>query len=261
MSVMTSTPGRWEAEFNLPIGYTDDQGNTHRTVVLRKMTGKEEAILADKRNQRNGGKLVTELLHSCLVRLGDLNKNGPSVVEKMYSADRNFLLLKLRSITFGAELPARYTCPTCSEAVMVEENLDELPVHSLAEGDSLEDITVELEDGYVDKDGQVHKALRMRLPTGADEAAVAPQMRQNASLGKNALLSRCLKSLGDLPKHRLEAIGPKILSELSLTDRRMIDRALNEVAPGIEMVRHVECPGCGQTFKTTLDLTHFLALE
>lgn len=261
MSATTPTAGRRETEFQLPIGYTDEQGNTHRTVVLRKMTGKEEAILADRRNQRNGGKLVTELLSSCLVRLGDLPRNGTAVVEAMYSADRNFLLLKLRSITFGAELPARYTCPSCGEAVQVDENLDELPVHALADGESLEDITVELEDGYVDKDGQVHRALRMRLPTGADEAAVAPQMRQNPSLGKNALLSRCMKSLGDLPKHRLEAIGPKILSELTLADRRLIDRALNEVAPGIEMVRHVECPACGQVFKTTLDLTHFLALE
>ena len=32
------------------------------------MTGREEAILADRANQRNGGKLVTELLHSCIIR-------------------------------------------------------------------------------------------------------------------------------------------------------------------------------------------------
>src|SRR5262249_13224153 len=131
----------------------------------------------------------------------------------------------------------------------------------LGDGESPEDIVVALEDGYLDRDGQVHTALRLRLPTGADESAVAPQMRQNASLGKNALLSRCLKSLGDLPKHRLEAIGPKILADLTLTDRRLIDRALNEVAPGVEITRQVECPNCGQSFKASLDLTHFLALE
>jgi hypothetical protein len=252
---------RRESEFRLPIGYTDDEGKTHRAVVLRKMTGKEEAILADRRFQRNGGKLVTELLHSCLVQLGDLKKNGSDTIEDLYSADRNYLLLKLRSITFGSAMPARYTCPSCGEATQVDEDLEDLPVRALSEGESLEEITLELEDGYVDKDGQVHRSVRMRLPTGADEAAVAAQMRQNASLGKNALLSRCLISLGDLPRHRVEAIGPKILSELTLTDRRMIDRALNESAPGVEMVRHVDCPGCGQTFKTTLDLSHFLALE
>ena len=261
MNTNGPAPGRMETEFVLPVGYTDEEGKSHRTVVLRKMTGKEEAILADRRNQRNGGKLVTELLHSCLVRLGDLPKNGPGPIENMYSADRNFMLLKLRTITFGSELPARYTCPSCNESVQVTENLDELPVRSVGEDESPEDIVVALEDGYLDKDGQIHRALRMRLPTGADEAAVAPQIRQNVSLGKNALLARCLKSLGDIPRHRIEAIGSKIMAELTLTDRRMIDKALNQAAPGVDLVREVDCPHCGVMFKSNLDMTHFLSLE
>jgi hypothetical protein len=261
--MQTTAPGngKWEAAFKLPIGYTDDEGKLHRDVVLRKMTGKEEVILADKRNLRNGGRLVSELIHSCMVKLGDVPKNGASTVEQMYSADRNFLLLKLRCITFGAELPARYTCPTCGESHQVVEDLDDMPVRALADGELLEDVVVELQDGYVDKDGQLHKTLRLRLPTGADESAVAPQMRQNASLAKNSLLSRCLKSLGDLPKHRLEAIGPKILAELTLTDRRLIDRALNQSAPGIDLTREIVCPNCGGEFKSSLDMTHFLSVE
>jgi hypothetical protein len=196
-----------------------------------------------------------------MVRLGDLQKNGPSTVEEMYSADRNFLLLKLRTITFGSKLPARYTCPACSESMEVEEDLDEMPVRALADGESPEDIVVKLEDGYLDKDGEVHTALTLRLPTGSDESAVAPQMRQNPSLGKNALLARCLKSLGDIPKHRLEAIGPKILADLTLTDRRMIDRALNQAAPGVDLIREITCVNCGGNFKSSLDMTHFLSLE
>jgi hypothetical protein len=258
---LTTNFGRREAEFTLPIGYTDDEGNTHRRAVLRKMTGKEEAILADKRNQRNGGKLVTELLHSCLVKLGELPKNGANTVEALYSADRNYLLLKLRAITFGSELKTHYTCPSCGESLHLLEDIDELPVRMLGEDEALEDVVIELQDGYVDKDGTEHRALHLRLPTGADEAAVAPQMRQNASLGKNALLSRCMKSLGDLPKHRLEAIGPKILAELTLTDRRLIDRALNQAAPGVDLIREISCPHCGSDFKSSLDMTNFLSLE
>ncbi|MGO8833603.1 MAG: hypothetical protein ACLQE9_12435 [Roseiarcus sp.] len=250
-----------EIEVTLPIGFTDEADHQHRTVVLRKMTGKEEAILADRRSHRNGGKLVTDLLYSCIVRFGDAPKNGAAMVENLYSADRNFLLLKLRAFTFGPELEARYTCSSCDETINVTEDLDELPVRRLAEGGSPEDIVVELDDGYVDKDGELHKALTLRLPTGSDETAVAPQMRQNPSLGKNALLSRCMKSLGDLPKHRLEALGPKILSELTLTDRRKIDRALNQAAPGVDLIREMVCPNCGATFKSSLDMTHFLSVE
>lgn len=258
---MSGATGKREMELTLPIGYTDQEGRLHRSFVLRKMTGKEEAILADRRNQRNGGRLITELLHSCMVQMGDMPKNGTGPIAGLYSADRNYLLIKLRSITFGAELQAEYSCPACGEGMRVTEDLDELPVRELSDGDSAEEIKVELEDGYVDRDGSVHTALTLRLPTGADEEAVAPQMRQNASLGKNALLARCIKSLGDIPKHRLEALGPKILSDLTMTDRRLIDRALNQGAPGIDLVREYECPNCGHVFKSTLDLTHFLALE
>jgi hypothetical protein len=249
-----------EFEVTLPIGYTDRDGVTHRRVVLRKMTGREEAILADRKYARNGGKLVTELLHSCIVEIDGLEKNGREPVAGMYSADRNYLLLRLRSITFGSELEASYTCPGCGEGISALEDLDELPVRMLPEGEEQQDLTVELEDGYLDREGQVHTALTLRLPTGADEEAVAPQMRENASLGKNALLARCARSLGEVPTHRLEALGPRIMSELTMTDRRLIDRALNEAAPGVELVRELECPRCAKTFSASLDLSNFLAL-
>ncbi|HEY3140008.1 MAG TPA: hypothetical protein VGJ86_02710 [Acidimicrobiales bacterium] len=251
--------GRREFEVTLPIGYTDADGTTHRQVHLRKMTGKEEAILADRKFQRNGGKLVSELLHSCIVRLGDLEANGRGPVSHMYSADRNFLLLKLRSITFGPELEAAYTCPSCGETAQVVEDLDELPVRSVADGDGAAEVALELEDGYVDRDGNVHTAMTLRLPTGADEEAVASQMRDNPSLGKNALLSRCVRSLGDVPTPRREGRGPKIMSELTMSDRRRIDRALEEAAPGVDLVREHECPACGKTFSSSLDLSHFLS--
>ena len=252
-----------EYEVTLPVGLLDEQGQLQRQVVLRKMTGREEAILADKRNQRNGGKLVTELLASCILRIGSESMNGhtPKAVSSMYSVDRNFLLLKLRSITFGPELDAAYTCPHCSDVVRMTENIDSLPVKMAEETGGAEEIPLELEDGYLDRDGQVHTALKLRLPTGSDEEAVAPQMRQNAAEGKNCLLARCLKSLGDMPKSRLEAIGPKLVSELTLVDRRKIDRALNQAAPGVSLLRQVECNSCGQTFQTTLDLSRFLAVE
>jgi len=133
-------------------------------------------------------------------------------------------------------------------------------VTSLPEGDEPVEAVIELEDGYVDREGQVHTALRMRLPTGADEEAVAPQMRENASLGKNALLARCMKSLGEVPQYRLDGMGPKIMADLTMTDRKLIDRALNDTAPGVDLVRPIECVNCGNQFTASLDLSHFLAM-
>jgi hypothetical protein len=253
--------GRREIEVTLPIGSIDERGRMQRAVTLRKMTGREEALLADPGNQRNGGRLVTALLHSCITRIGDMDTVPRSMVEHMYSVDRNFLLLRLRGFTFGNELPASYTCPSCANRFEMTEDLNELPLRTLAAGEEPEDIVVELEDGYVDRDGNVHTSMTLRLARGDDESAVAPQMRKNPSLGKNALLARCMKSLGDLPAYRIEALGPRIMSDLTLADRRLIDRAFNEGAPGIDLIRELDCPSCGADFKATLDMTRFLASD
>lgn len=253
--------GAREIEVTLPVGFVDDEGRTHREVTLRKMTGRDEALLADPANQRNGGRLVTALLHSCIVRMGELDSVRRNDIESMYSVDRNFLLIRLRSFTFGAELPAAYTCSSCGDRFDQVEDLDTLPVRILADGEAAEDIAIELRDGYLDRDGSVHTALKMRLARGSDETAAAPQLRKNASLGKNALLARCLKSLGDLPAHRLDALGTKILADLTLTDRRLIDRTFNEAAPGIDLIRELDCPSCGHEMRASLDMTNFLAPE
>ncbi|MGY1694630.1 hypothetical protein ACI780_06905 [Geodermatophilus sp. SYSU D00814] len=258
---VTSRAGVREIEVTLPVGFVDGEGRVHRQVTLRKMTGRDEALLADPANQRNGGRLVTALLHSCITRLGDLPAPRRGDVELMYSVDRNYLLIRLRSFTFGAELPASYTCPACGDRFDTVEDLDALPVRMLLDGEPPEDVVVELDDGYVDRDGSVHTSMTLRLARGDDESAAAPQMRKNASLGKNALLARCLRTLGDLPQHRLEALGPKIFADLTMTDRRLIDRAFNAGAPGIDLIRELDCPACGHEVRASLDMTHFLAPE
>jgi hypothetical protein len=249
-----------EMEFTLPIGYANGDGALRRLGAVRKMTGREEAILADRANQNNGGKLVTELLHSCVTQFEGEQKLSKQDVANWYSADRNYVLIRLRSFTFGPELPATYTCAACGEKHDVIENLDELPVRSLTADESLEDVTVELEDGYWDKE-VCHTSITLTLPRGIDEAAVAPMLRKNASMGKNALLARCIKKVGDMPQHRVEALGPRLFSELTLTDRRLIDKALNRAAPGVDLMRDRECDACGAEIRANLDMTHFLALE
>ena len=116
---MSTTQHQRQCEFTMPIGTANGDGSYHREGTLRKMTGRDEAILADPKNQRNGGKLVTNLLQSCIVSLDGVEKISKELIGKMYSADRNYLLIQLRSFTFGNELEASYTCPSCSHNMRV----------------------------------------------------------------------------------------------------------------------------------------------
>jgi hypothetical protein len=246
-------------EFELPIGYADDDGRVHRTAVLRKMTGRDEAIMADRRNRNSAAKMITELLASCLVRVGVFERPTPQLAQALYSADRYYLLLKLREITFGPEMQATYSCPTCRESQTMIEDLAELPVNRLDSLGVPDEIVVELEDGFTDgASGETYYTAVFRNPTGVDEEKVTSITRENASLGKNALMARCLVAFGDIPRPRLEALGTGIFNELTLGDRARIDHALNDNAPGVEMRRGLSCAACGRHFEATLDLSNFL---
>src|SRR5262249_31257682 len=176
-------------------------------------------------------------------------------------ADRHFLLLKLREITFGAEMQGNYSCPTCHEALTLIEDLSELEVVRLENGDPPKDIIVYLEDGYVDRSGEVYDTMVFRYPNGSDEERTASIIRENASQGKNALMARCLQAVGDMPRNRVEALGTAIFNDLTLSDRALVDRALNNEGPGIKMRKDITCINCGRQFSASLDLSNFLVLS
>jgi hypothetical protein len=257
----TMRPGQREFEAILPIGYIDEGGRGHRRAVLRKMRGHEEALLYDP--TLSAGQLVTALIHSCLLRLGDLEAEAvdAELVSQLYTADRNYLLLELRRITLGDRLQASYLCPRCGSDVPVVEDLGQIPVRRLEEGSTLADIELELEDGYVDRDGAHHTDLVLTLPRGADEEHVSPLAARDPLKAQDALLLRCIKRFGTLPKAALEAYGVKILRDLTLGDRQRLQQALNGQMPGVDFRRSVHCGGCGTAFEGVLDVSGFFTLS
>src|SRR5712691_3549206 len=90
-----------EFEVELPVGHVDEDGRLHKTATLRKMTGHEEALLGDRKLRQNAGRLVTELLASCVKQIGEIRPVSSQLVGSLTSSDRNFLLMELRKITFG----------------------------------------------------------------------------------------------------------------------------------------------------------------
>ena len=252
-----------EVEVELPVGLLDDDGRLHRTATLRKMTGHEEALLADRKLRANGGRLVSELLASCVRRLGDLSPVTRQQVSALPSPDRNFLLLELRKATFGCELEASYTCPVCRTTTTRQEDLDVFEVRR-AEAGADPELLVELSDGYEDRSGAVYTTLRFRLPTGTDEERVAAGARENAARATNALLARCLVEALDadgepMPTPHREALGTRLLQDLTMGDRARIERTFRERMPGVDLTREVECDGCGRVNRASLDMTSFFS--
>jgi hypothetical protein len=254
-----SAIARWHETVTLPVGGEDDDGDTIRLLSVRRLTGNEEALLLEPRLRQNGGKLVTALLASCVRTADGAGRVSPQTVRRLSSADRNHLLLAVRRLSFGDELEARYQCPRCREPMLVIEDLADIPVRTLEDG-ALDEIRVELRDGYRDPSGEIHRDLLLRLPTGADEEAAGSRRDGNAARQRDALLARCLLQVGELEPRRVDALGSRVLSDLSMVDRRVIQHALDASAPGPDLVRTVTCDSCLDEFRTMLDMSRFFLM-
>jgi hypothetical protein len=251
-------PSRREFQVDLPIGYTDPAGRLHRSVSIRKMRGHEEALFYDP--NLSAGRLISELIRGCLVRVGDLPEVTGALVSGLYSADRNHLVVQIRRVTLGDQVTCRYACRGCGADITAVDDLARIEVRRAHDGPDAATVQVELEDGYRDGDGVVHRSLALRLPTGEDEEFVAGLTDSDPLRMRDALLLRCIRSFGTLRRATLEGHGLRLLRDLTLGDRRRIYRALDDDAPGVNFRRTVTCDRCGESFKAILEVSGFFEL-
>ena len=113
-----------EYEFTLLKGYVDEMGNLHRKGTMRLATAADEILpMRDPRVQQNPGYLSVIMLARVVTKLGDLRMIDTTVIEKMFTADFNFLQSFYREIN-GIEKPRINTeCPECHKNIEVEVSL------------------------------------------------------------------------------------------------------------------------------------------
>ncbi|NOQ33465.1 MAG: phage tail assembly protein [Methanosarcinales archaeon] len=108
-----------------------------------------------------------------------------------------------------------------------------------------------LPKGYVDGEGNLHKAGVMRLATAADEILPLkdPRVQQNPAYLTIILLSRVVTRLGDVP-----AVNPRIIEELFASDLSYLQefyRTINE--NGTTRIK-VRCPKCEHEFEVDIGM-------
>jgi hypothetical protein len=110
-----------EFEFTLPRGYIDQEGNLHRSGVMRLATAMDEIIpLQDRRVRENQPYLVIVLLARVIVRLGSLEMVDTGVIENLFAADLAYLQALYRRINEEGTSLFPVTCPTCQNRFEVD---------------------------------------------------------------------------------------------------------------------------------------------
>jgi hypothetical protein len=237
----------------LPGGYWDASGVLHREAELTPLTGRDEELLADKTT--SAAVLVTALLTRCVQRIGTIAPVNEDVARALLVGDRQFLLMKLRQLTFGDRVDATVRCPwpDCGEPVDVDFKISEVPIKENGVYAAVQEI--ELSPMAVTASGlDIESArVRYRLPNGGDQELLMPLLSVNEAEATTQLLSRCLLGLD-----RDQPLSPERVRNLSPAARDEIERHMEGVAPGVDLTLEAQCPHCGRAFPLPFDVQDFI---
>ena len=115
---------RTEAEFTLPDGFLDSDGNIHKNGIMRRATAADEVLpLKDPRVQKNPAYLVVILLSRVVTRLGELDESEitPKVIEGLFTRDLAYLQDFYNEFNGLENGHREIICPECQHSFELEE--------------------------------------------------------------------------------------------------------------------------------------------
>jgi hypothetical protein len=111
----------------LPAGLIADDGKLYNDVEIREITGAEEDLMVSRKVPPS--KKIPLLVARCVTRLGPLKGDAAQrAVQDLTSVDQAFLLLRIRQVSLGDELPYEYICPNCNTKDLFLINLEDLEI-------------------------------------------------------------------------------------------------------------------------------------
>lgn len=161
--------------------------------------------------------------------------------------DFQYLLYKLRVVTFGPEYEMECRCPYCGFDHTVKINLDELPVNTYT--DAIADL-LELD---LPVSGN-HITFTMQTPRMLDR--ISAKVREHNKRRKNntenaTVLYTLLASIEKVDDEEVEAIElEQWLRDLPLADTNAMLYRIDEISDslGIDLESLTTCPICGSSF-------------
>ena len=234
-------------EFTLPSRGKVYSTNVNPTVKLRSMTTEEEMkrLSPSDRAYKN----LCEIIDDCIV------ENPGISVYDMCLADYQFLLHKLRVVTYGADYPVTTVCPYCKNENEHVVNMNDIEVTEYNPDEFAKYFEFEL---------PVTKKrirLRMQTPRMIDDVTERNKELKRKSKGKS-VDSAFLFSLESL----IETVDGQVLDpikredfvrSLPMMDTNYIMKHGEKLVEsfGVDNSLHFTCPLCGLDYTTSFRIT------
>ncbi len=205
----------------LPGGIRID-GALKRSFRFEPVTGSLEIAICESAGEvGNTPARITAVLSEALAELGD-TAVSVSRVRNLSVADRQFLMGQLAAHIDDQPVWLTAECGQCHELFDISIRFAELPVKPA--GEDFPETTVATE----------HGKFRVRVPTGADQEAIATIDDETEAL--HILLQRLLSTLE--PAQVID------VRQLSRSDLAVIEARVEAMAPEIANHLQTHCPAC-----------------
>lgn len=246
-----------EQEFEMLGGYLDSENILHKTFSVREMTGRDEEAIGKPEVKANGSKLASILLQRCVTKIGTLTPQGlgsmrwQEVIRGLYSADQDYILMKIREVSLGKDIEVNHICPNpkCGAKLQTTIGVDDFEIEPFR-GKRLVDF--ELPSGYRDRKGVVHRSGYLRLATGLDREILTPAAKNNMAKAQTTMLTRLIKFNDDT------LVTEDVLTDMTTRDREYLQKLLNENSFGVKLTFDVTCDVCGTVFPGNLSSSNFI---
>jgi len=214
-------------------------------IKLRSMTTQDEMKRLGHSDRQY--KLLAEVIDDCT-----LTNNNISAYD-MCVADFEFLMYKLRIVTYGPDYKTKSVCPHCNTVNDNTLNLDTLKIEPFKEiiKDSLEfDLPV----------SKKHIKLRIQTPRIIDDTSKITK-EQEGRYGKDvntAIMYTAISLIDTVDGKKLDAVQKEtFIRNLSMRDtNKIIRKGVNFVDSfGINKSVDLTCEKCGLAYKSSFRLT------
>lgn len=204
-------------------------------IKLRSMTTLEEKKRLS--HSDSGYKILSEIIDDCTV------DNKPEISSyDMILGDYQYLLYKLRTVTYGPDYKVDIRCPYCGEAHSEVINLDDLEVKEYSEDiDKLLQITLPrskklvklniLTPRMLDKINERAKEIRKKSPDIEGDPKLVLWLEAVINTVDGEVLS--------------PAKLTKFVEQLPMADVNYINKSLDKIKLGIMAEVQTVCPICG----------------
>lgn len=221
--------------------YNGDDGPKNGILHIRPMTGAEELILTTNRLVKQG-KAVDMIFKKCM------QEHYPT--EHFLTADRHYLLIWLRGISYGNDYEVEIKCPAC--AFKFNEVIDlDLPVNYCPDT---------FNEPFVDTLPVSKLKFTYKLSRGVDETSAEDHRNRHLKMfGDNGLLDDTIHYKTAVLVKDIEGVSDQtlivdILKKLPIQDVSYLRNTVNDIPFGVNTKIDIECQKCWESFDVELPL-------